>query len=307
MPTEGNVKKWVKRLVVIAVVLIVVVVIAVWLGIDRAARKGVEIGGTQALGVETKCAGVHVGLLSGSLGIKGFQIGNPEGYKTDRLMALGKGKVACDIGSLMGDEVVVHEILIDAPELTVELKAGVPPKSNLGDLLKKLESDKQKPKEEKPKDEGEPKRFKVELIRITGTKVRFHLLAGKTANLTLPDIELKDVKNADGTPLMLADVFGHVLVSMGTSAVNRAKVDGVVPAELLTGLGDTLASAQSLLGGGARQLKAGVGKVTGGLKGVLGKDKKDGDQAEEKKDEGGEPEKKGLGGKLKGVFGKKKD
>ena len=326
--------KWV-LLAIVVVVVVVVVVVA--LNIDRAARKGVEIGGTQALGVETTCGGVHVGLLSGSVGLKGLRIANPEGYKTDRLMALGSGKVACDIGSLMSDEVVVHEILIDAPEMTLELKPALPPKTNIGDLLKKLESDKQ-PADEQPdeatEDEGEPKTFKVELIRITGAKVRFHLIGGKTADLTLPDIELKNIKNADGTPLMLGDIFAQVLASMGTAAVHKAKLDGVVPAELLAGFGGTLASAQNLLGDGAGQLKAQAaalqgelgkltgelekrigglgkglgeeaGKITGGIKGILGGKKGD----DEKPGTAVKPDdesstKKGLGGKLKGLLGK---
>jgi len=296
--------RWV-LLTIVVVVIVVVVVVA--LNIDRAARKGVEVGGTQALGVETQCGGVHVGLLSGSVGIKGLQIANPEGYRTDRLMALGEGEVACDIGSLMGNEVVVHKILIDAAEMTLEIQPALPPRTNIGDLLKKLESDKQEPDEkqdEATEEEGEPKTFKVELIRITGTKVRFHLIGGKTADLTLPDIELKDIKNADGTPLMLGDIFTQVIASIGTAAVNKAKLDGVVPAELLAGFSGSLASAQNLLGDGAGQLKAQAaalqgelgkltgafekqigglgkglgkeaGKITGGIKGILGGKKDD--------------------------------
>ncbi len=298
--------KWVLLAIVVVAIVVGVVVV---LNIDRAARKAVEIGGTQALGVETRCGGVHVGLLSGSVGIEGLQIANPEGYQTDRLMALGSGKVACDIGSLMGNEVVVHELLIDAAEMTLEIKPALPPKTNIGDLLKKLESDKQEPqeKEEATEEEGEPKTFKVELIRITGTKVRFHLIGGKTADLTLPDIELKDVTNADGTPLMLGDIFTQVIASIGTAAVSKAKLDGVVPAELLAGFTGSLASAQNLLGDGAGQLKAQAaalqgelgkltgafekqigglgkglgkeaGKLTGGIKGILGGGKKDDDK-----------------------------
>lgn len=324
---EREPMKKLKWIVLGAVMVVAVAVVAVVLNIDRAARKGVEIGGTQALGVETTCGGVHVGLLSGSVGLKDLRIANPEGYKTDRIVSLGSGKVTCDIGSLMGDEVVVHEILIDAPEMTLELKPALPPKTNIGDLLKKLESDKQQPEEE-----GEPKTFEVELIRITGAKVRFHLIGGKTADLTLPDIELKDIKNADGTPPMLGDIFAQVLASMGTAAVHKAKLEGAVPAELLAGFGGTLASAQNLLGDGAGQLKAQAaalqgelgkltgelekrlgglgkglgeeaGKITGGIKGILGGNKDD----EKKPGTAAKPDdesssKKGLGGKLKGLL-----
>jgi len=303
-------KKWVKRLVVLAVVLLVVLVLAVWLGGNQAARKGIEVGGKAALGVDTQVKAVHIGFLSSSVGLQGFQIGNPEGYKTDRLMALGSGKVACDVASLLGDEVVVREILLDQPELTIELKPGLPPKSNLGDLLKKLESDKQAPKEEaKP---ASAKTFRVDLIRITKAKVRFHLLAGKTANVVLPDIELKEVKNADGTPLMLGDIFAQVLASMATSSFKSAK--GVVSDDLLGGLGDSLASAQKLLGDSAKALGEGVQKLqegAGALTKEIGKGagavtKELGKGAEGLKEGAGKVT-KGVGGALKGILGKKKD
>jgi len=315
-----------KKLMWVVLVLLAVIVVAVvagWLFMDKAVKKGIEVGGTAALGVDTKVDSVSIGVLSSKVGLKGFQIGNPEGYHTDRLMALGEGNVACQISSLLGDEVVVNEILIDQPELTLELKPGLPPKSNIGDLLKKLQSDKEAPPE---KEEAESqKTFRVDLIRITGTKVRFHLLAGKTADLVLPDIELKDVKNADGTPLMLADVFGQVLASMGTSAVSKAQLDGLVPAELLAGFSDGLASAQKLLGDSAKQLKAqaqqlqaelgktveslkkGVGDLTKGIgaEGV-GNITKDLGKGAEGIKEGAGKITKDVGGALKGIFGRKK-
>ena len=284
-------RKWLTRLIIVAVVLVVVGIAVLWMGVNYAAKKGVEVGGTAALGVETKADSVAIGFLTSSVGIHGFQIGNPDGYNTDRLMALGHGKVACDITSLLGDEVVVHEIIIDQPELTIELKPGLPPKSNLGDLLKKLESDKQAP----PEDAESQKKFRVDLIRITKAKVRFHLLAGKTADIVLPSIEMKDVKNADGTPLMLADIFGKVLASMGTSAFKGAK--GVVPDDLLKGLGGSLAAADKLLG-------AGVGEITRQLEGL-------GDVGKAAGEAAGKATKglgKAAGKALKGIFGgKKKD
>ncbi len=297
-------KKWLLRGVIGFVALIVIVVVVIWLWGDAAARKGVEIGGTQALGVDTTLNSATIGWLGGSVALRGLKIANPEGYKTDRLFALGHGRVACNISSLLTDEVVVREILIEEPELTIELKPGLPPRSNLGDLLASLKSrGEAPPKKEEAKaaaKESEQK-FRVDLIRVTKTKVRFHLLAGKTADIVLPDIELREVRNSDGTLPRMVDIFRQVLVGVSVSALKSAQ--GIVPDDLLKSFGDPLASAQKLIGGGVKiageaagiavdaagkvvgtagKAAEGVGKaagqvgkgVTGTLDSLLGKKKK---------------------------------
>jgi hypothetical protein len=314
--------KKLKWLLLALVVVLIAAAVGAVLTIDAMARKGVEVGGTRALGVETTCEGAHVGLLSSTVGLEGLTIANPEGYQTDRLAALGSGTVRCRVLSLLGDEAHVHEIRIDSPELTLELKPSLALKNNLGDLLANLKSDGEAPEAETT---AKAKTFKVDRIHITNAKVRFHLIGGKTADVTVPDIALTDVRNADGTPLMLADIFGQTLAAIGTSGIHRAKAKGVVPAELLAGFTGTLASAQELLGGsgdlGAKaaalqadlgqhvdslkqalgalkegDLKDKAGKLTEGLKGLLDND--DEDQPDNKDN------KEGLGGKLKGLLGK---
>jgi len=258
-------KKWLKTLVIVAVVVIVVAIVVVALTINQAVRKGIEVGGTMALGVPTKVDAVSIGFLSSSVAIKGFQIGNPQGFQTDRLMALGLGKVACSIPSLLSDQIVVKEIIVDAPELTVELKPGLPPKSNIGDLMNKLKSDKAKPAPAptpapKPTEAKKPgKSFKVDLIRVTKTTARFHLIGGKTASVVLPDIEMKEVKNSDGTPLMLADILQQVLESMGTSALKNAK--GVIPDDALAGLDEAMGSAKKIVTEGKKAVDEAAGKL----------------------------------------------
>lgn len=298
-------RKWLKWGLIGLGAFIVLLVVGLWLWGNKLAEKGIEAGGTAALGVKTSVKSVSIGWLSGSVALRGLKIANPEGYQTNRLMALGHGKVACKLSSLLGDEVVVSEILIDEPELTIELKPGLPPKSNLGDLLSAMKSDEPAPaKTQEAKPAAEPQqRFRVDLIRITKTKVRFHLLMGKTADLVLPDIEMKEVRNSDGTLPRLVDIFRQVLVGVGTSAFRNAK--GVVPDDLLDTLGAPLASAQKLIGGGLSIAGGAAGKVldvgagaAGGAASVVG--------GTAGKAVGGAT--KAVGGAIQGILGgKKKD
>jgi len=174
--------------------------------------------------------------------------------------------------SLLSDTVDVGEIVVDGPELTVELKPGIPPRSNLGDLLASLKA------EPAPAGEAEGKKFKIGLIRVTNTKVRFRLPGGKTKDLKLPEIELRDVKNADGTPVMLAGIFRQVLASIARSAAERGK--GILRDDILRDFTNTTAIAQKILQRGVERVKdklgkEAAGKVGGLLKGILKKRNKD--------------------------------
>ena len=290
--------KWVKRILLVLIVLIVLGGLGIYFYAGALAEKGIEIGGKTALGVDTEVDSVSIGFFSSSVGINGLRIGNPEGYKTKQLMSLGSCKVSCDLGSMLSDEIQVNEILIDAPEITIEF-ADFLTRNNLGDLLAKLKSTEPKePTEPKPvEEEGAPKSFKVDLISITNAKVNFHLAAGKVMPVALPDIKMEDVKNADGSPLMLADIFAQVLSSIGVSAFKNVKG---LPSDVMQGFGNTMGSAVNLLGQGA-------GTVTGllgdGIKG-LGDGLGGGVNAV---GEGVENIGKGVGDAIKGIFGGNKE
>jgi len=234
--------KMMKALIVIVAIVFVVLGVAL-LVMDYAAKHGIEMAAAAALGVDTSVEAVSIKVLQSSVSIEGLQISNPKGYKSVRLLALGSGTVSCDVPTLLSDEVRVKEIILDEPDVTIEMKPGVPPKSNIGELLDNLDSGQPTP-EEKQKQ----KHFKIDLIRVTNTRVRFHTLDGKTADVVLPEIEMRDVKNADGTPVVFADVLGQILARIGASSLEQAK--GVVPKEFRSAYGKTLGSAKSLIARG---------------------------------------------------------
>ena len=287
-------KKWIKRIVVVVALLVVAAGVALWLGLDYFAKKGLEAGGTAALGVETTVDSVNVGLVSSSVTLNDLRIANPEGYKTDKLFKLMRGKLACNVPSFFGSHSVIDLIQIDSPDFAFEMRAGLPPKTNIGDLIAKLDSDKEERKAEPAKREGE-KTFEIKRIRITDAKVRFHLLAGKTADIPLGDIEIDNLTNDDGTPLILADVLRQLFANVAARTFEKGK--GVLPDDILQGFGATLGSARTMvaelagtatkvidktagkvldkagktLGDGATKALGDTGgKVTGGAKKVVG-------------------------------------
>jgi len=230
-----------KRVLLGLVIVLAAAALAVYLSLGFIVRKGIEAGGTAMLGVPTRVTHVSVSLPTSTVTLSGLQVANPEGYRTDRLFLLGAGKVSCNILSLLKNEVVVREIELRAPELTIEYK-GL--KSNVDELMARLRSMKATA--------GSQKKFRIGLIRITDAKARFILLDGSTIIVSLPPIELKDIGTGD-KPVLIQEVSQRVLGAIVLAAVRSGK--GRVPGDLLGRLGLSV----EFLGGAAVE----------GLKGLL--------------------------------------
>ncbi len=70
-------------------------------------------------------------MLSGKGTLTGFLIGNPDGFNTDHVFALGTVRGDVALPSLLSDKIVIEEIYIDGPEVTYE--AGLTG-SNIGKI-----------------------------------------------------------------------------------------------------------------------------------------------------------------------------
>lgn len=133
--------------------------------------------------------------------------------------------------------------------------------------------------------------------------MNFNLLKQTMPAMPLPTIERTNVSNADGTPLMVGDVFRQVLMAMANSCVKNGK--GVLPDDLLGQMGTQLASLKEIGGqiteiGG--QLKDTAGEaVTGAAKSVTDGVSKAGDAAKDTLGKGSDTAKKAVDG-VKGLL-----
>ena len=75
----------------IAVVAVITLVVVLALSLDSIIKKGVEAVGPQITKTEMKLEKASISILSGSGALKGFVIGNPEGYKTPSAIKVGEG------------------------------------------------------------------------------------------------------------------------------------------------------------------------------------------------------------------------
>ncbi|MBI4566438.1 MAG: hypothetical protein HY716_17285 [Planctomycetes bacterium] len=194
------------------------------LALDPIVRAGVVKLSSDALKVPTRLESATV-RLGGSARVDRFEISNPAGFSEPRAASFERFQLAVRTSTLFSDTVIVPEMTVVKPEMTIEF-AGT--KSNWSVLMDNLSEGSTKPDE--PSDAA--KQFRIEKLRVEGATVRFRsdLLGGGATSVTLPAIELKDI-GTDEKAASMADVLGALLQALGSEALKEGR--SFLPQELL--------------------------------------------------------------------------
>jgi len=257
-----------------AAVIVIAIIAIILFSLGNIIEKGVETAGSASLGTDVTLADADLSILGGRVSFGDLQIANPTGFKTDHLFKLGKAQVAVKPTSLLQDEIVIDNVILDSPSLTIEQSAAGTNMSVVLGNIKRTTPAKEKPKKEEPKEEepGKQKTFRVKLLRITGAKVTFasFMTAGKPITVPLPEIKMENISNADGSGMELAQVIEKVLVEMMQKALTEGK--GLVPIDIMNDVrGDLGKLAPELAGSVSDTAQELLEKTTGSLKGLFGK------------------------------------
>ena len=102
--------KIILKLVVVLLLVLVVAAGALLYYVDSMAKKAIEYGGTEALGVTTTLDQIDISLLGGEASFNGLNVANPSGFSQSTFMGLGTGEFAVSLGSLRGDTVVIPKV-----------------------------------------------------------------------------------------------------------------------------------------------------------------------------------------------------
>ena len=209
---------------------------------------------------------VSVSLLTGSAGVKGLVIGNPEGFKTPQAIHVGKAAVSVAPFSVLSEKIIVKSVEVRDAEITFEGNPfGANNLKKIMDNVSALAGGTGKADTNAPAPAGAKKpakKLEVDDFLITGAKVHVSLtgMGGKEMTLPLPPIHLTDLgKGTDGiTPAELVkDVLGEV-----TTATLKAVGSAVT--DLGKGAADAAKSAGQAVG-------EGVNKISKSLGGLFGK------------------------------------
>ncbi len=256
-------KKLVIRMAVIAVVCLVLLVVLLTLSLDSIIKKGVETVGPQLTKTDVKLDHAALSVLSGSGTLRGFLLGNPQGYQTASAVKVGEVSVGVVPRSVLGDKIHVTQVKVQAPEITFEGTLGT--KNNLSKILENVEAttggggagkETEKSKSE-PASKGASRKLQVDDFLISGAKVNVSMtmLAGKSMTLPLPDIHFTDlgtgpdgITAAELTKKVLREVTAATLkaVEKGVADLGKGATEAVK--DLSKGATNTLDKATKSIG-----------------------------------------------------------
>jgi uncharacterized protein involved in outer membrane biogenesis len=173
-----------------------------------------------------KLDSASLSILSGHGELKGFLVGNPEGFNSPSAVRAGSVAVGVQPGSVFSDKVVVRSVKVVAPEITFE---GTLAGNNLSKILANIRGAEEKDKQATTKQEqSSSKKLQVDDFLVTGGKIRLttSLLGGQSATLTLPEIHLTNLgQGKDGiTAAELSERVFRVIVEETIKQVGQSSI-----------------------------------------------------------------------------------
>jgi len=213
--------------------------------LDAIVVNGVNTYGPKLTQTKVELASANLSPLSGSGTLTGLSVGNPKGWSEGRAFYLGKVHIDIVPRSVLGDPIVINEILIDQPEFNYETKIF---SSNIKDLLKNIEDFTGGGRGQEPvAKDGKPRKFIVKKFRFTHGKATVGLGENALA-VTLPPISLDDLGVAEGgitadqmAGVLMKQVLGSV-VSGTANAINSGDLSVDKLKEAAKKAGDSIKS-----------------------------------------------------------------
>jgi hypothetical protein len=238
--------------------IVTVVVLMFFLG--NIVKAGVNSFGPKITGTNVVLSGATVSPLTGSGTLTGLTVANPPGWKKDNAFVLGKIHLSVAPFSILGDHIVINEILIDAPEFDYETKVV---DSNIAQLMANIEKIAGSGSATATSKSGKPVKFEVKKFRLTNAKIAVGVGGVAAVTVPMPDISMDDLGTKEGgiTPDQLV---GTVMKKVSGSVITAGK--------------DAVLKAGGAVGDAAKDAAKGVGDAAkgavDGIKGLFGGDKK---------------------------------
>lgn len=196
-------KKIIIRIGLAVIAVVIVALLVVFFSLDSIVKKGVETMGPEMTKVDVRLGSAKISPIGGSGELSKLFVGNPEGYKTPSAIELGDIKLGVKIGSVLSDIVVINELNLQAPQITLE--GNLPGKNNLSTILNNVSAyggngNQQKPAPAAPSAKKSQKKFIVKDIVIDGGKINLNISGlGQHISepLSLPSIHLQNIGTAE--------------------------------------------------------------------------------------------------------------
>ena len=250
-----------KRLIGFALLAVIIVAAIYFAGssvLNKGIKSGVETYGPRVTQTPVTLEDVQLSILSGSGMLKGLHVGNPEGYKSENIFALGQIDLKVNTRSVFSNKIIIDHIIIKRPAMSYEKKLTT---SNLKKLLENIEQftgPSSEPEAETAEEEkaGTKKQVIIKKLLIEdGTIYVGALGIGQT--VPLPRIEMENI-GEDGNEMTMPEVIdlvlSKVLQSIGPAIASAGELGGAAVDVLKTQGLDKVGQATDLVGEGIKGL-----------------------------------------------------
>lgn len=253
----------IKKLLLGLLLLLVIAAAAIFFfgssALNKGIKSGVETYGPRVTQTPVTLGAANISVFSGSGSLKELKVGNPEGYKSENIFALGQIDLQVDTSTVFSDKIIIDQIIIKKPAISYE--KGLT-SSNLKKLLDNIEEftgPSSGPGPDPAEDDGPKKQVVIKKLLIEdGTIYVGALGIGQT--VALPRIEMNDIGEG-GDQITMAEaldlVLSKVLQSIGPAIANAGELGG--------------AAVDALKTQGLEKVDQAAEKATEGIKGLFNK------------------------------------
>ncbi|MEE3716433.1 hypothetical protein V2H45_06725 [Tumidithrix elongata RA019] len=189
------------RKIVISIFIVFIVAIAIaFFNLSAIVKNNFEQNVSQALGVNAKIENLNLQLFSGHVDIKGLVVSNPLGFSTPHFFKIGEFEFQVKPNTILNETVEVETFKLKEVSVNIEQQVN---KNNILEVLDHIE--KQKGKEDKNQKKLRLKLASVDNIALKLTLSQFGVVLS-TLNLSLPNIELKNIGTDDVQGVLLSEL-----------------------------------------------------------------------------------------------------
>lgn len=216
-------------LIGIGVVAVTIVILSL-LG-EMLLRRGVEDMGSRLTTTPVQLQNVELSLFSGRIALNELRVGNPSEYETPTALSVRAIRVSLDWSSLLHRPILIREIVIEGPEVTIE---GSLSRNNLTILRDHVLATTHGPSDRapngmQPSEESRRVQVIVTKLRIVDARLNLLLRAGTVKTnlrgVSLGEITLKDLGNG-AQATSIGDLTGQVLTALAREVTGAATKNG---------------------------------------------------------------------------------
>jgi uncharacterized protein involved in outer membrane biogenesis len=234
----------------------IIAVVAIGFSLGGAVTAGVNTFAPKITGTTVTLESAKISPLTGSGTLTGLVVGNPSGWSENNLASFAKVHVEVDPMSLLGDTLVIDDMVIEAPEFRYETKIIA---SNVKDLLKNIEAAVGLGSSEpEVAAESPARRLAVKHFILRNGKVTIGTGAA-AITVPLPDLELNNLGTPEKgltPPQLIAavskDIVGDILVAATKALTTAGGTSGAAALESVKNVGGAI---KGLFGGNKEEEK----------------------------------------------------